>query len=227
MVPTDRRTRGGSFSLGIPPGPAPDTPKGWTCVRFIPAVPSAVYVAIVASGTDGYLAEPSPTPRGEYANQAFLYYVKLPDPYRKSEVLSRSASGPDVASGAVPASTEAFTARSMADEQNLATQRCDTACPIWDYVAVVEYFTDYMAPRQWYAKRGGATGETIDDLTIDGRQAIRVTNGAPYPVQVIVRDGNFMFRVAYQIYTTDPARAPNGASRTKLDDIVASFHFTT
>jgi hypothetical protein len=226
VVPTDRRTRGANFSVGIPAGAVPATPNGWTCIRFLPAVPSAVYVAIVASGTNGYLPEPSPTPRGEYANQAFLYYLMLPEPYRKSEILSRSFSGPDVASGASPASVEAFTARSLADEESLAAQRCETACAVWDYVAVAEYFTDYMTPRQWYAKRAGAAGETIDDVSIDGRQAIKVTNGAPYPLQVIVRDGNFMFRVGYQIYSTDPARAPGGASRAKLDQIVASFHFT-
>jgi hypothetical protein len=81
-----------------------------------------------------------------------------------------------------------------------------------------------MAPRQWYAKRGGAAGETIVDITIDGRPAIKVTNGTPYPVQVIVRDGSFMFRIGYQIYSDRP---PAGASRAKLDQIVASFHFTT
>jgi hypothetical protein len=227
LIPTDRRIRGGSFSLGIPAGQPPATPSGWTCVRFNAGVPFSVYVAVVASGTEGYLPEPSPTPRGEYANQAFLYYLTLPDPYRKSEVLSQSSGGgPDVASGAIPASVEAFTARSVSDEQSLAGQRCETACPIWDYVAAVEYFTDFMTPRQWYAKRGGVGGETIEDLVIDGRAAIKVTNGGPYPVQIIVRDGNFMFRVGFQIYSTDPARAPAGASRAKLEQIVASFHFT-
>jgi hypothetical protein len=225
LIPTDRRIRGGSFSLGILAGQPPATPSAWTCVRFIAGAPFSVYVAVVASGTEGYLPEPSPTPRGEYANQAFLYYLTLPDPYRKSEVLSQSFSGPDVASGESPATVEVLTARSVSEEQSLACPRSGTACPIWDYVAVVEYFTDFMTPRQWYAKRGGVGGETIEDLVIDGRTAIKVTNGGPYPVQLIVRDGNFMFRVGFQIYSTDPARAPTGASRAKLEQIVASFHF--
>jgi len=223
--PASRRQQGGQATYGIPVGAQIVTPSGWTCVRFIPAVPAAQFVSFVATGADGYLAQPSPTPRGEYANSALLYYLTLPEPYRVSSLLRISNSGASVAAGDLPATAEVFTARTVADEGALAAQRCETACAIGNYVAVVEMFTDRQAPRDWYAKRVGAAGETIQDLTIDGRAAIRVTGGGTYPVQIIIDDHTWMLRVAYTL-SPDIGPAPPGASKEKLEQILASFHFT-
>jgi hypothetical protein len=224
--PSNRRDRGGPVSFGLPPGTQPAAPAGWTCVRFIPAVPAAAFVALVAPGTEGYFEQPSPTPFGEYANTSLLYYFTLPAPYRRSDVLSSDHMGPDVASGSLPATSEAFTVRTKSDEATLAAQRCDTACPIWNYVAVVEMYTNVDSPRQWYTKRGGAAGETIEDVLIDGRAAVKVTNGATYPVQIIINDRTWMLRVAYQLYAADLGPTPAGASQAKLEQILATFHFT-
>lgn len=224
--PGDRRDRGGHVSFGLPPGTQATPSAGWTCIRFRPAVPASAFVALVAPAAEGYFAQPSPTPRGEYANPSLLYYFTLPEPYRRSGVLGTDNMGPDVASGTLPATSEAFTARTKADEDALAGQRCETACAIWNYVAVVEMFTNLDTPRQWYTKRGGVVGETIEDLVIDGRAAVKVMNGATYPVQIIINDRTWMLRVAYQIYSADLGPVPAGASKAKLEQILASFHFT-
>ena len=223
--PGNRRDRGGPVSFGLPPGTQSAAPAGWTCVRFIPAVPAAAFVALVPPGAEGYFEQPSPTPFGEYANPSLLYYFTLPAPYRRSDVLSSDHSGPDVASGKLPATSEAFTVRTQSEEATLAAQRCDAACPIWNYVAVVEMYTNLDSPRTWYTKRGGAAGETIQDLVIDGRAAVKVTNGATYPVQIIINDRTWMLRVAYQLYA-DFGPTPAGASQAKLEQILASFRFT-
>ena len=222
--PASRRQQGGQATYGIPAGAQIVAPSGWTCVRFIPAVPAAQFVSLVASGADGYLAQPSPTPRGEYANSAFLYYLTLPEPYRVSSLLKVSNSGASVAAGDIPATAEVFTARTVADEGALAAQRCETACAIGNYVAVVEMFTNRQAPRDWYAKRA-VPGETIQDLMIDGRPAIRVTDGNTYPVKIVVEDQTWMLRVAYTL-SPELGPAPPGASMEKLEQILASFHFT-
>ncbi len=224
--PGDRHGRGGPVVFSIPSGQQVTAPAGWTCVRLIPAVPAAAFVGLVPPGSDGYFAQPSPTPRGEYANPALLYYLTLPEPYRLSDVLKSDNMGPDVASGSLPATGEAFTARTKADENALAGQRCETACPIWSYVVSVDMFTDLSSPRQWYAKRGAVAAETIEDFTIDGRAAIKVTGAEKYPVQIIINDHTWMLRVAYQIYSTDAALTSAGVSKAKLDLILASFHFT-
>lgn len=224
--PGSRRVGAGQATYGIPLGARIITPAGWTCVRFIPAAPAAQFVSLVTPGADGYLAQPSPTPRGEYANTALLYYLTLPEPYRVSALLAVSNTGQSVAAGDVPATAEVFTARTLDDEGALAAQRCQTACAIGNYVAVVEMFTNRQAPRDWYAKRGGGVpGETIQDLTIDGRSAIRVMGGSTYPVQIIIDDHTWMLRVAYTL-SPEIGPAPPGASKDKLEQILASFHFT-
>lgn len=222
--PASRSRPGGQATYGIPAGAQIVAPSGWTCVRFIPAAPQAQFVSLVASGAEGYLAQPSPTPRGEYANSALLYYLTLPEPYRLSSLLKVSNSGASVAAGDVPATAEVFTARTVADEGALAAQRCETACAIGNYVAVVEMFTNRQSPRDWYAKRA-VPGDTIQDLAIDGRPAIRVTGGNTYPVQIVIEDQSWMLRVAYTL-SSEIGPAPEGASQEKLEQILASVHFT-
>jgi hypothetical protein len=77
--------------------------------------------------------------------------------------------------------------------------------------------------REWYAAFGGAPGERSEDLSVDGRPASKVMSGTPYPVQLIVKDGDRMFRIAYQIYAG--VAAPADASKDKLERILGSFRF--
>ena len=160
-----------------------------------------------------------------YVNPEYKFSVTLPVPYRKSARLSLSNTGSQ--NPAAPVALDAFTARTEQDEAALAEQRCgEIACPIRNYVATVEIYTGVsQTPRQWYTSRGGAVGERIDDTTVDGRTAIRVTNGVPtyVPMQLIMKDGDRIFVVGYQIFQN--MAVPAGTSKEKLDQILASFRF--
>lgn len=177
-----------------------------------PPTPDTVTPRISLSPT------PAPTPSGPFINPTYKFSVVLPPLFRKSAVLSLPPTG-----GNNPSAADAFTARTEADEARLAPVRCETACEIWNYVAVVQVYTGVNAettPRQWYTSRGGTTREKIEEITVDHRSAIRVTNGAQYPVELVVKDGDRMFVVAYQIYSLP---APPGATQEALEQILASF----
>ena len=167
------------------------------------------------------VATASPSPGGSvYVNQTYKFSLTLPAPYRRSIRLSVTTGSQN------PAAADSFTPRTDVDEALLAGQRCETTCAIRNYVAIVEIYTGVsQTPRQWYTSRASAAGQRIDDVIVDGRPAIRVTNGAEVnlPVQLIVKDGDRMFRIGYQI-TSDPV--PPGASTDKLEQILASFRFT-
>jgi hypothetical protein len=158
-----------------------------------------------------------------YVNSLYKFSLSLPVPYRKSVSLSSVRAGQER-----PAAEDAFTVRTDGDEAAIGTIGCHTACPTWNYVAYVTVNTGTGAetPRQYYASQGGTVGQVIEDTTVDGRPAIRVTNGARYPMQLIVKDSDRIVVVAYQIYP--PANGisfPAGASKEKLDQIIASFRF--
>ena len=183
-------------------------------------VPSATSTAEIATPRISLSPTPPPTPSGTYVDQTYNFSVVLPEPYRKSTRLSLTNTGRQD-----PAAVDSFTPRTEADEAPLAGKSCDTTCPIRNYVAFVEISTGVtQTPRQWYTSRASAAGQRIDDVIVDGRPAIRVTNGAEMyvPVQLIVKDGDRMFRIGYQI-TPDPV--PLGASKDKLEQILASFKF--
>jgi hypothetical protein len=170
---------------------------------------------------------PSPsaaaTPIGQYVNSTYKFSVILPVPYRKSSRVSMVFAG-----GTRPAAQDAFTARTDQDEASIDTSGCHTACPLWQYVAyvIVNTGTGTETPREYYAKQGGSVGQVIEDTTVDGRTAIKVTNGVPFPMQFIVKDGDRLFVVAYQIYPPENGMAiPAGATKDKLDAILASFKF--
>lgn len=158
-----------------------------------------------------------------YVNAVHRFSVVLPVPYRKSAWLSLADTGSQR-----PVAHDAFTARTDADEAAHAARPCQTACPIWNYVAVVIVNTGAgsQTPRQWYTSFSGSAGETIEDTTVDGRPAVKVTNGSRFPLQFVVKDGDRMFELAYQIYSGDIAAVPPGASRDRLDQILGSFRFT-
>ena len=186
-------------------------------------------LAVTATATATIAPAPTTAPPSAtippYENQTHKFSVTLPAPYRKSTRLSLSnTSGQNPAA---PVALDSYTAWTEQDEAALATQSCsEIACPIRNYVATVEvYIGMTQTPRQWYTSHGGQVGERIDDTTVDGRTAIRVTNGVPTysPTQLIVKDGDRIFVVAYGIFQN--MAVPPGASKEKLDQILASFRF--
>ncbi len=193
------------------PSSTPSSPIGG-----LAANPSSVPTATVAPSAA------APT----YVNSTYKFGLTLPDPYRKS-VRAQSITG---TGGQRPpvAVQDAFSARTDAEEAAIGNDGCHTACPLWNYAAyvVVNTGTGSETPRQYYASQGGTVGEIIEDTTVDGRSAIRITNGGPYPMQFIIKDGDRIFVVAYQIYpATSGMAVPAGASNAKLDLILASFRF--
>jgi hypothetical protein len=155
-----------------------------------------------------------------YSNSLYKFSLSLPAPYRNSERLRLTSTG------GRPDGQEAFTARTDADEATVAGTGCQTACPIWDHVAVVQIYlgagTD--TPRAWYTRFGGAVGETIEETTVDGRPAVKIRNGVPYPLQYIIKEDDRMFRVAMQYYSQSPDMA-GSVLLFKLDQILTSFRF--
>lgn len=162
---------------------------------------------------------PPPT---AYVNGQYKFSVELPAPYRWTSRLSFADRG-----GKQPAQ-DSFTARTPEDEV-ISGQRCgDTSCAIWNYVAIVEVWPDEAstgAPREWYQRYSYSAGERFQDVTIDGRAAVRIDGGATWPVQYVIRDGTRIFKVAYLIYPPDFGSTPVGASRDKLERILTSFRF--
>lgn len=165
---------------------------------------------------------PSPTPTGLYVNQTYKFSVVLPPPYRSSTRAIVGTVTPE--RGQV-----AFTARTEADEASIDTSGCHTACPLWQAVAyvIVSPGRGSQTTRDYYAKEEGATtSQVIEDTTVDGRPAIKVTNGAVFPMQYIIKDGDRIVVVAYQLYPPENGiPIPPGASKEKLEAILASFKF--
>jgi hypothetical protein len=155
-----------------------------------------------------------------YVNTQYKFSLSLPPPYRNSDRLRLTSTG------GRPDGQEVFTARTNADEATVAGAGCQTACPIWDYVAVVEIYLGAASdtPRDWYTRSGGAVGETIEATTVDGRQAVKIRKGATYPLQYVIKDGDRMFRVAMQYYSQSPDMAAS-LMVFKLDQILTSFRF--
>jgi hypothetical protein len=188
--------------------------------------PPVAATATATSTTSLSTAQPTTTATPSsanslYVNTEYRFSVALPSPYRKSARLSLATT-----SGQRPVAHDAFTARTDPDEGAVVSTNCETACPIWNYVAVVIVNTGAgsQTPRDWYTSSGGAVGQTIEDVTVDGRQAIKVTNGSTYELQYFVKDADRMFRLGYLIY---PLHAvPAGATKGKLEQILAGFRFT-
>ncbi len=155
-----------------------------------------------------------------YVNGLYKFSLSLPAPYRNSDRLRLASTG------GRPDGQEVFTARTESDEAAVAGTGCQTACPIWNYVAVVEIYTGAGSdtPRQWYTRFSGAVGQTIEETTVDGRQAVKITNGATYPLQYLIKDGDRMFRIARQHYSQAPDMAAS-LLMFKLEQILTSFRF--
>lgn len=183
--------------------------------------PSATPTAEVATARISLSPTPAPTPSGTYVNQIYKFSVVLPEPYRQSARLSMATGGQR------PAAQDAFTARTEADEAVASRQPGETASPVWNYVAVIHVFTGtgVQSPRDFYNAFSGAQGQIIEDVVVDGHQAVKVTNAPSYPIEYLIKDGDRMFMLGYTIYPPGMFDVPVGATREKLDQIITSFKF--
>jgi hypothetical protein len=114
------------------------------------------------------------------------------------------------------------------EQEAVGSKNCQTACPVWDYTLPVAISTGAgsMTPRQWYdaGRIGFSTGSKLEDVTLSGQAALKITGSARYPVEYLVADGRGrMFDLAYTFRPERPA--PPGASTDKLDQMLQSFRF--
>ena len=158
-----------------------------------------------------------------YVNTAWQYSLVLPPPYRHSDLLSFKSIPPEPQQ---PKASDAFTARTLEDERATSSP-CETSCPAWNYVVTVEVWTNAgsMSPREWVdsGHAGFFAGQKVEDTTISGRPAVRVTSAEGRPFKWLVAKEGRMY-VLDEI-VNDQMPVPPGASRDKLDAIVASFNF--
>ena len=191
-------------------------------MRTATALASPTVTPIASTATPA-VATPrvSATPTGYYVNPTYKFSLILPDPYRRSDRLSIASPG------AQPVAQEAFTARTVADEAIPSRSVGETAAPIWNYVAVIHIFTGTgtQTPRDFYNAFSYSQGQKIEDVLVDGHQAVKVTNAPSYPIEYLIKDGDRMFMLGYTIYPPGIFDVPPGATREKLDAILASFKF--
>lgn len=158
-----------------------------------------------------------------YVNTTWQYSLVLPPPYRHSDLLSFKSIPPEPQQ---PKASDAFTARTLEDERATSSP-CETSCPAWNYVVTVEVWTNAgsMSPREWVdsGHAGFFAGQKVEDTTISGRPAVRVTSAEGRPFKWLVAKEGRMY-VLDEI-VNDQMPVPPGASRDKLDAIVASFNF--
>ena len=197
--------------------------RGQTPTSTVLASPTATATPTPVASTARPTPSPTPstTPTGLYVNMTEKFSVVLPPPYRVSTRAINGTVSPQ-------RDQVAFTARTEADEASIDTSGCHTACPLWQGVAyvIVNTGTGSQTPRQYYAAQGGSVSQVIEDATVDGRTAIKVTNGVPFPMQFIIKDGDRIVVVAYLIYPPENGMAmPAGATKEKLEAILASFKF--
>jgi len=142
---------------------------------------------------------------------------------RHSDLLSFKSIPPEPQQ---PKASDAFTARTLEDERATSSP-CETSCPAWNYVVTVEVWTNAgsMSPREWVdsGHAGFFAGQKVEDTTISGRPAVRVTSAEGRPFKWLVAKEGRMY-VLDEI-VNDQMPVPPGASRDKLDAIVASFNF--
>jgi len=158
-----------------------------------------------------------------YVNTTWQYSLVLPPPYRHSDLLSFKSIPPEPQQ---PKASDAFTARTLEDERATSSP-CETSCPAWNYVVTVEVWTNAgsMSPREWVdsGHAGFFAGQKVEDTTISGRPAVRVTSAEGRPFKWLVAKEGRMYVLDEMV--NDQMPVPPGASRDRLDAIVASFNF--
>jgi len=180
-------------------------------------------IGLAALGATAFAATRGPSgPVTAYASQTLGYSVQLPAGWRRSSVLSAM-----VNNGNLKVGHELFTIRSTADEAGVLNDPGPGAG--WSYVAVVEQWRDPLAwtPMAWATDpllAGWAQGQVVENATLDGHVAAKVTNGPRFSVAYYVYDAGRMFVVGYKIDAPD--WKPSAATESDLQAIVASFHIT-
>ena len=158
-----------------------------------------------------------------YLNVTWQYSLVLPPPYRHSDLLSFKSIPPDPQQ---PKASDAFTARTLEDERATSSP-CETSCPARNYVVTVGVWTNAgsMSPRDWVdsGRAGFFAGQKVEDTTISGRPAVRVTSAEGRPFKWLVAKDGRMYVLDEMV--NDQMPVPLGATRDKLDAIVASFNF--
>jgi len=192
--------------------------------RFAPlAALLAGIIGMAALGATALAVTRGPSgPAAAYASQSLGYSVQLPAAWRRSTALSAL-----VNNGSLKVGHEVFTVRSTADEAGVLNDPGPGAA--WSYVAVVEQWRDPLAwtPLAWATDpllAGWAQGQVVENATIDGHVAAKVTNGPRFSVAYYVYDAGRMFVVGYKI--DRPDWKPSAATESDLRAIVASFHIT-
>jgi hypothetical protein len=159
-------------------------------------------IGIAALGATAFAATRGPAgPMTAYASPTLGYSVQLPAPWRRSTVLSAL-----VNNGNLKLGHEVFTIRSTADEAGELNDPGPGAA--WSYVAVVEQWRDPLAwtPMAWATDpllAGWAKGQVVENATIDGHVAAKVTNGPRFSVAYYVYDAGRMFVVGYKVDRPD------------------------
>ena len=189
-------------------------------LRPLAAVFAAV-IGIAALGATALAATREPVgPTTAYVSSTLGYSVQLPAAWRRTSVLSAM-----VNNGNLKVGHEVFTIRSVADEAGVLNDPGPGAA--WSYVAVVEQWRDPLAwtPMAWATDpllAGWAKGQVVENATIDGHVAAKVTNGPRFSVAYYVYDAGRMFVVGYKVDAPD--WKPSAATESDLQAIVATFH---
>lgn len=191
--------------------------------RFAPFATLCAAVVGTALGATALAATRVPAaPATAYVSPTLAYSVQLPGAWRRSSALSAM-----VDNGNLKVGHEVFTIRSASDEASAIVDPGPGAA--WSYVAVVEQWRD---PAGWTAMAwstdpllaGWAQGQVVENATIDGHAATKVTNGPRFSVAYYVYDAGRMFVVGYKVDAPD--WKPSAATEADLRAIVASFHVT-
>ena len=200
-------------------GPAP---RGGSAVPTQTAAPRSPTATSIGTVTNAPATSAPARTAATYANTTYGFNLTLPEPYRKSARLSLANTGSQR-----PAAQDVFTARTEADEASVSSEPCQTGvCAIWNYVVVVSVNlgAGTQSPREWYTSTSSSAGEVIEDTTMDGRPAAKITNGSRYPLQYVIKERDRMFVVGFHIFRN--VQVPAGATKQKLEEILTSFRFT-
>jgi len=205
-------------------GSASPTPSPMATATPSPSPTSTPSPSLSPSSTPTASASATATFAGTlYVNTTWQYSLVLPPPYRHSTLLSFKSIPPEPQQ---PKASDAFTARTLEDERATSSP-CETSCPAWNYVVTVEVWTNAgsMSPREWVdsGHAGFFAGQKVEDTTISGRPAVRVTSAEGRPFKWLVAKEGRMYVLDEMV--NDQMPVPPGASRDKLDAIVASFNF--
>jgi WD40 repeat protein len=143
------------------------------------------------------------------------YSIVLVEGWRRSDLLSLRAPGSGVLVG-----DDVFTRRTPEDERANIGGETGGPAGFWTLTVEVDKNRDGLGLREWVAEGhvGFASGQRIDDATIDGRPAVNVT-GSPGGVNYLVARGDDIVSVRYSTHGDPPA----GATKVDLDLMVASI----